>query len=248
MGRRNRAASATAARLFAPRDTALPSTLMLGFFVILGLIVGSFLNVVIARLPEGRSLWGPRSMCPGCGAAIAWYDNVPVLSFVALRGHCRHCAMPISWQYPTTEAATALLFGVAYVTFGVTLDLLVGLVLLGTLVAITGIDLQRQLIPDLITLPGIVVGFLASLVTERISWLDSLLGVMLGACLGWKVVLLATFIAVVVGGGLAIGLMAAKLRGRKDAIPFGPFLAAGGAIGLLWGERILRWYLAGFIA
>jgi leader peptidase (prepilin peptidase) / N-methyltransferase len=248
---------------------------MLGFFVILGLIVGSFLNVVIARLPEGRSLWGPRSMCPGCGAAIAWYDNVPVLSFVALRGHCRHCAMPISWQYPTTEAATALLFGVAYVTFGVTLDLLVGLVLLGTLVAITGIDLQRQLIPDLITLPGIVVGFLASLVTGRISWLDSLLGVliggglffviivasgggmgggdmklgaMLGAFLGWKVVLLATFIAVVVGGGLAIGLMAAKLRGRKDAIPFGPFLAAGGAIGLLWGERILRWYLAGFIA
>src|SRR5262245_8444849 len=103
---------------------------MLGFFVVLGLIVGSFLNVVIARLPEGRSLWGPRSMCPDCGAAIAWYDNVPVLSFVALRGRCRHCAMPISWQYPLTEAATALLFGLAYVTFGLTLDLLVGLVLL----------------------------------------------------------------------------------------------------------------------
>ena len=248
---------------------------MLGFFVIIGLIVGSFLNVVIARLPEGRSLWGPRSLCPGCGSPIAWYDNIPVASFIALRAHCRHCAMPISWQYPLTEAGTALLFGIAYMVFGLTSDLLVGLALLAALVAITGIDLQRQLIPDVITLPGIIVGFLASLATDRISWLDSLLGIavgggvffviivasgggmgggdmklgaMLGAFLGWQLVLLATFIAVVVGGGLAIGLMAAKLRGRKDAIPFGPFLAAGGAIGLLWGERILRWYLAGFIA
>jgi leader peptidase (prepilin peptidase) / N-methyltransferase len=248
---------------------------MLGFFVIIGLIVGSFLNVVIARLPEGRSLWGPRSMCPGCGSPIAWYDNIPVVSFVALRAHCRHCAMPISWQYPLTEAGTALLFGVAYMVFGLTSDLPVALALLAALVAITGIDLQRQLIPDVITLPGIMVGFLASLVTDRVSWLDSLLGIavggglffviivasgggmgggdmklgaMLGAFLGWQLVLLATFIAVVVGGGLAIGLMAAKLRRRKDAIPFGPFLAAGGAIGLLWGERILRWYLAGFIA
>jgi leader peptidase (prepilin peptidase)/N-methyltransferase len=248
---------------------------MLGFFVILGLIVGSFLNVVIARLPERRSLWGPRSMCPGCGAAIAWYDNIPVLSFVALRGCCRSCGMAIAWRYPITEATTAVLFGVAYAVLGLIPELPVALLLLAALVAITGIDLQHQLIPDAITLPGIATGFLANLLTGRVSWLDSLLGIvvggglffiiivasaggmgggdmklgaMLGAFLGWKLVLLATFIAVVVGGGLAIVLMAARLRGRKDAIPFGPFLAAGGVIGLLWGERILRWYLAGFNA
>src|SRR3989440_9259093 len=87
-----------------------------------GLIVGSFLNVVIARLPEGRSLVRPGSACPGCGAAIAWHDNVPLLSFVSLRGRCRACTMPIPWRYPLVEAVTGVLFGAAAVVFGPTLD------------------------------------------------------------------------------------------------------------------------------
>jgi leader peptidase (prepilin peptidase)/N-methyltransferase len=247
---------------------------MLSVVVIFGLIIGSFLNVVIARLPEGRSLWHPRSACPGCGATIAWHDNIPVLSFVALGGRCRACRMPIAWRYPLTELATACLFGLAYTVLGPTAELVVALILLAALVAITGIDLQRQLIPDVITLPGTVAGVLANLVTGRVTWLDSLIGIvtgggvflviivasgggmgggdmklgaMLGAFLGWKVALVAIFIAVVVGGVLAIVLMATGIRGRKDPIPFGPFLAAGGAIGLLWGEPIVRWYLGGFL-
>jgi leader peptidase (prepilin peptidase)/N-methyltransferase len=248
--------------------------------VVLGLVIGSFLNVVIARLPEGRSLWRPGSACPGCGAAIAWHDNVPVLSFLALRGRCRACAMPIPWRYPIVEAVTGALFGAAYLAFGPTVAGGVAAALLAALVAITVIDLERQIIPDVITLPGILAGVLASVATGRVPWLDSLIGIlvgggvflaiaevgsrlagrdamgggdvklaaMLGAFLGWKALLVSLFVSSVGGGILAAAIIASGLRGRKDPIPFGPFLAAGGAVGLFWGERVVRWYVSGFAA
>jgi len=240
---------------------------------LLGLAIGSFLNVVITRLPAHRSLWGPRSACPGCGASIAWHDNIPVVSFLALRRRCRACGMSISWQYPLVEAVTALAFAAAWWAFGPGIDFLVATILLSALIAITAIDLRHQIIPDLITLPGVVAGVVANLATQRVPWLESLLGIavggglffviilasgggmgggdmklgaMLGAFLGWKVVLFSVFVAVVLGGGLALGLLASGKRGRTDPIPFGPFLAAGGAIGLFLGERIVTWYLSGF--
>ena len=93
--------------------------------VLFGLVLGSFLNVVIARLPERRSLWTPRSACPGCGAGIAWYDNVPLLSFLVLRGRCRACAMPIPWRYPLVETTTAALFALAWIEFGPSVEFVV---------------------------------------------------------------------------------------------------------------------------
>jgi leader peptidase (prepilin peptidase)/N-methyltransferase len=248
---------------------------MISAFVVAGLMIGSFLNVVIARVPERRSLWSPGSACPGCGAAIAWHDNIPILSFIALRGRCRACGARIARRYPLIEALTAILFGAAGLTFGPTLEGVVAAALLAGLVALAAIDIERQILPDAITIPGILAGFLATLATGRIPWLDSLLGIvvggglflviivasgggmgagdmklgaMLGAFLGWKVVLLSIFAAVVAGGVLAVALMAFGIRGRKDPIPFGPFLAAGGAAGLFWGERVVRWYLSGFVA
>ena len=242
---------------------------------VFGLVIGSFLNVVIARVPARRSLWKPGSACPGCGMAIAWHDNIPILSFVALRGRCRTCSTPIPWRYPIVEAVTAVLFAAAALRFGPTLDTVVAAALLAGLVALTAIDLEHQILPDIITLPGILVGVLANLATGRVSWRESLfgivvggglffviilasgggmgggdmkLGAMLGAFLGWQVVLLSVFIAIVLGGILAATLMALGVRGRKDPIPFGPFLAAGGAAGLFWGERVVRWYLSGFVA
>src|ERR671923_3042902 len=152
----------------------------LAVVVAFGLALGSFLNVVIARVPERRSLWAPRSACPGCGAPIAWYDNVPLLSFAILRGRCRACAAPIPWRYPLVEAATAALFALAWLEFGPTPQFVVAAVLLAALVSITAIDLRHQIIPDAITFPGILVGFLASFISDRISWLDSLLGILLG--------------------------------------------------------------------
>lgn len=241
--------------------------------VVFGLVIGSFLNVVIARLPERRSLWWPPSSCLACSTPIAWHDNIPLLSFAALRGRCRACRAPIAWRYPVVEATTALLFAAAYTAFGLTRELAVALVLLATLVALTGIDLRHQILPDVITLPGIVAGFLATLAAGRVSWTDSLLGIalggglflliillsgggmgggdmklgaMLGAFLGWKVALVSVFVAVMLGGLLAVVVLASGLRGRKDPIPFGPFLATGGVVGLFWGERLVTWYVSGF--
>jgi len=251
---------------------------MLFLAAIAGLLIGSFLNVVIARVPAGRSLWSPGSACPACGAGIAWHDNIPILSFVALRGRCRACGTPIPWRYPIVEAVTAALFAAAWLTFGPTLHGVVAAVLLAALVAITVIDLERQIIPDVISLPGIVAGVLANLATGRVPWIDSVLGAvfggavfivimlagswwagqqamgggdmklaaMLGAFLGWKVLFLTIFLSAVGGGILSAILMTVGVRGRKDPIPFGPFLAAGGAIGLFWGERMVQWYLSGF--
>ena len=242
---------------------------------VFGLIIGSFLNVVIARLPARRSLLRPASACPGCGVAVGWRDNIPLLSFVMLRGRCRACTMPISWRYPVIEVTTAVLWVAAYTIFGISPHLAVAVVFLSTLVVITAIDLEHQIIPDLITLPGIAAGVVATLATGRITWAESLIGIavggglffaiilvsgggmgggdmklgaMFGAFLGWKVTLLAIFVAVLLGGTLALGLLVTGRMRRKDPIPFGPFLAAGGAIGLLWGERIVQWYVTGFVS
>jgi|SRR5689334_2525953 leader peptidase (prepilin peptidase) / N-methyltransferase len=246
--------------------------MLVAFAFVFGLVLGSFLNVVIARLPERRSLWAPRSACPGCGATIAWFDNVPLLSFALLRGRCRACAIPIPWRYPVVEAATAVLVALAWLQFGPTLEFLVAVALLAALVAITAIDLRHQIIPDAITLPGILAGVTANVATRHLSWAevglgivlgggvffviivasrggmgagDMKLGAMLGAFLGWKITLFALLVGVLVGGALAVVLMALGIRGRKDAIPFGPFLALGGAAALFWGEGVVQWYVAG---
>lgn len=242
--------------------------------VAFGLVIGSFLNVVIARLPERRSLWAPGSACPGCGNAIAWHDNVPLVSFFALRGRCRACAAPISWRYPLVEALTAALFALAWIVRGDSLvDFVIAAGLLATLVAVAAIDLRYQIIPDAITLPGILAGFVASLASQRVSWIESAggimlgaglfvavivlsrggmgggdlkLGAMLGAFLGWKALVVALFAAVVLGGLFAVALLLLGKVARKDAIPFGPFLAVGGALALLWGDALVAWYLGGF--
>jgi leader peptidase (prepilin peptidase) / N-methyltransferase len=251
----------------------LPTLTMVALPLLFGLIIGSFLNVVVARVPERRSIWRPRSACPGCAAPIAWYDNIPVLSFLVLRGRCRRCGMSIAWRYPIVEAATGVAFAFAYTLLGPTPEFIEAAVLLAMLIAITAIDLAHQIIPDVITLPGIVAGVVANLATGRVPWLDSLLGVvigggiffliilasrggmgggdmklgaMLGAFLGWKIGLLAILLGVLAGGSVAVCLLLLGRKGRKEAIPFGPFLALGGAIALLWGDKLLAWYLSRF--
>ena len=242
--------------------------------VLAGLVVGSFLNVVVARLPHHRSLWGPRSACPACGATIAWYDNIPIVSFIALRGRCRACGATIAWRYPAIEALTSGLFVLAYTVLGVSPALVPALLLLAALVAVTFIDLEHQIIPDVITLPGTVAGVLANVATGAIPWTDSVIGValggglffaiilasgggmgggdmklaaMLGAFLGWQLTLVAILIAVVLGGVVALGVLAGGRKGRKDPIPFGPFLATGGASALLWGRSLMTWYFNAFV-
>lgn len=243
---------------------------------LLGAVIGSFLNVVAVRLPRGESVAHPPSHCPACRAAIAWFDNIPVLSFLALRGRCRHCRAPISWRYPLVETATATLFALAAWRLEARLEaVLPAWAFLAALVAVAAIDLEHEIIPDRITLPGIAAGFLASLVNPSVRWLDSLLGIavgggvilivivvsrggmgggdmklcaMIGAFLGWQLAALTLFLAVIVGGAIAGTLLLTGLKRRKDRIPFGPFLAGSAVVSLFWGDTLLRWYWSGFVA
>ena len=153
----------------------------------LGLIVGSFLNVCIARLPAGESVVSPRSRCPSCRAAIAWYDNVPVLSYLLLQGRCRDCRASISMQYPLVEMTTAVAFVLQGLVLAPDLPLLaVRLVFTAALVVLFGTDLEVQRLPNVITLPGVVLGLTTSV------WLppglvSSVVGAALGAGLLWAI-------------------------------------------------------------
>jgi len=157
--------------------------------IVLGAIVGSFLNVCISRLPKEESIVRPGSHCPKCKTPIRFYDNIPLLSYLLLKGKCRHCKAPISIQYPIVEAITALSSFFLFITFGVSLSFFYYFSFVAALIAITVIDLYHQIIPDVISLPGIVIGLLGSLVIPQITFWSSLIGVLSG---GGSLFLVAT--------------------------------------------------------
>jgi leader peptidase (prepilin peptidase)/N-methyltransferase len=145
-----------------------------------GAIIGSFLNVLIVRLPRREDFFVKRSHCPRCQAVIRWYDNVPLLSYLILRGKCRHCQQPISTQYPLIELATGLLFVVSFQLYGLSLQMVLVDVIIAMLLVVTIIDFRHYIIPDLITIPGIVAGLVFSLVNPLLSPLDSAIGLVAG--------------------------------------------------------------------
>jgi len=148
---------------------------------VLGAIVGSFLNVVIIRLPqEGASIVFPASHCPSCQSPIYWYDNIPVLSFVLLRGRCRTCSTRISWQYPLVEVTMAVLATALYYRFSLSIPFGIYFVFCGALLSVIFIDFHHQIIPDRISLPGIVLGFLISFYNPLVTWQSSGLGLLVG--------------------------------------------------------------------
>jgi leader peptidase (prepilin peptidase)/N-methyltransferase len=145
----------------------------------MGLAIGSFLNVVIYRLPHGASLAWPASHCPSCDRPLAWYENIPIVSWLMLRGHCRTCSTSISVQYPIVEAITAAVFVAGYYIFGLTPILAVRLVLACGLIVLFAIDFEHQILPNEITLSGIVIGFVLSLFLPP-GWKSSLVGLLVG--------------------------------------------------------------------
>lgn len=153
----------------------------MGFIVFLfGAIVGSFLNVCIYRLPRDKSIIFPRSFCPSCEKPIRFYDNIPIISYIYLMGKCRHCGARFSVKYPIVELTTAALFTLLYVVTGLTIELPVMLLFVSILIVISFIDLEFQIIPDVLSLGGIAVGFLLSLVRTNFGILDSIYGIFLG--------------------------------------------------------------------
>jgi leader peptidase (prepilin peptidase) / N-methyltransferase len=239
-----------------------------------GLLIGSFLNVVAWRLPRGESLVSPGSHCPGCGAPIRPYDNVPVVSWLVLRARCRHCGTRISARYPLVELLTALLYVAVVVGRDGAHDIVLGLILVTVLVPVTLIDLEHRIIPNRITLPAAVAAlvagalldpgflpeqviagaagggffFLAAVAYSRgMGMGDVKLAGVLGLYLG-RAVASAILIALVAGIVVGIAIIAVKGAkvGRKTAVPFGPFLALGGVIALFAGNDLVDAYLKRF--
>ncbi|MBM4340295.1 MAG: prepilin peptidase [Deltaproteobacteria bacterium] len=157
--------------------------------ILFGAMVGSFLNVCICRLPKEESIVRPGSHCPKCNTPIRFYDNIPVLSYILLRAKCRNCKTPISIQYPIVEVITALSSFFLFTTYGVSLSFIYYFLFVAALIVITVIDLYHQIIPDVISLPGIIIGPLGSLVITQITFSDSLIGVISG---GGSLFLVAT--------------------------------------------------------
>jgi leader peptidase (prepilin peptidase)/N-methyltransferase len=157
--------------------------------IIFGALVGSFLNVCIYRLPKEESIVWPGSHCPHCRKSIRFYDNIPLISYILLKGKCRHCHGPISIQYPLIEGITAFVSLIIFMKFGPSLSFLIYFAFVAALIVITVIDLYHQIIPDVISLPGIGVGLLASLVLPQFTFFDSLIGFLLG---GGSLFLVAT--------------------------------------------------------
>ncbi len=184
--------------------------LYLIFAALFGAIVGSFLNVVIFRLPEeNASVVFPASHCPKCKTDLSWYENIPVISYLVQRGKCRHCKSPVSLQYPAVEIITSVLTLALVHKFGITIDCLGYFFFVAALVVIIFIDLHHQIIPDVISLPGTLLGFLFSFINSSVNWIDSLIGLLVGGGVLYLVAFLYFAIRKVDGmGGGDIKLLA----------------------------------------
>lgn len=247
---------------------------MITIFIFLsGLLVGSFLNVCIYRIPGGESISFPPSHCTDCGGRIKPYDLIPLLSYAVLGGKCRFCGCSISLQYPLVELLTGLLFTALYLKFGLTFALYKGMIFFGLLIVISIIDLKTTDIYFRVTLPGILTGLILAgagysltlqsgfwsyiigglagggliavliLLTGGMGWGDAELCLLCGLYLGLPLTAAMLLIAFVTGGIVGVSLMLLRKKGRKDMIPFGPFLAAGSAIAYLFGQELVQFYM-----
>lgn len=155
--------------------------MLLGIFsFVFGAAIGSFLNVCIFRLPASISIIKPLSRCPHCEKSIRFYDNIPIISFFILRGRCRDCGEKISWRYPLVESITGLLSLLLFLKYGPTLFFLIYFIFTAVLIVITFIDIDHQIIPDVLTLPGIPVFFLLAVFVGKIPWLEAAVGLLIG--------------------------------------------------------------------
>jgi leader peptidase (prepilin peptidase)/N-methyltransferase len=237
-----------------------------------GLALGSFLNVVAARVPLRRSIVSPPSACMSCGAEIAWYDNVPLVSYAVLRGRCRGCSARIPLRYPAVELVTGLLVAACVLAFGLTLDAAVAAFFCAALVAVSATDLEHRIIPNRVVVPAAAVVLVAqTLLHPSPEWTIAALGAsgfLLAAAIAYPAgmgmgdVKLALLMGAMLGRTVPVALMAGMflalvpsavllarhgVAARKMGIPFGPFLALGSVFALFAGEAVVDWYL-GFLS
>lgn len=239
---------------------------------ILGAVTGSFLNVCIYRLPRKGSVVSPGSYCPRCDLPVRWYDNVPLLSYLWLKGRCRNCGERISVRYPLVELLNAVLYLLAGLKFGIEPALLPALLFISALIVIFFIDIEFYIIPNVIVLPVAAVGLAAAIALNPGRWYEYLIAGlvsaafffivvmlkpggmgmgdvkmagMMGFFLGWPVTV-ALFTGFLLGAVTGVALIIAGRKGRKSRLPFGPFLAIGALVALFFGEFLLETYLGLF--
>jgi leader peptidase (prepilin peptidase)/N-methyltransferase len=247
------------------------STWLVALVAVLGLMIGSFVNVLILRLPAEESVVVPGSRCPRCGTPLRWYHNVPLASWMALGGRCAFCKEPISWQYPAVEASTALIWGANVAVYGATPEAVRAIAFLTLLLAIAVADARFYVIPDELSLGGAVLGVVLSLLSGGPTLVGSLVGGLVGGGVLWIVAVVGTWALrreAMGGGDIKLMAMIGAFLGWKGAlltiflgalvgtlvfvpiawktdklVPFGLFLALGAALAFYVGEDILGWYL-----
>ena len=237
---------------------------------VLGLILGSFLNVVIYRLPKGKSLASPPSSCPACGTRLGPIDLVPLLSYAFLGGRCRHCGAKISLRYPLVELLTGLVFSLLYLRYGYTAELVKYACLSSILICAAFIDMDARIIPDKLNLFALATGLVFLAVSREIGPLDGLYGLLagggfllllaivsrggmgggdiklfavIGLYLGFPKVGVAMFISFLIAGILGIILIASGIKSRKEYIPLGPFISIGAFFVIMWYNELMMYYI-----
>lgn len=261
--------------------------IVIGIFIFLsGTCVGSFLNVCIFRIPANKSIVFPPSECPDCHTKLRPIDLIPILSYILLKGKCRYCKNPISFQYPLVEFLTGTVWLLTYIKYGFSIETAALLFLYTLLIPVTFIDLKYMIIPNGLVITGLMGGIALSVyhifvspfsLYKSTSWYAPFIGMVsasgilfliafigfiiykndgamgmgdvklfipIGMILGWKLALLTLFLAVILGGITSIVLLILKIKERKSAIPFGPFIAIATYITGFFGNQILNWYLS----
>lgn len=241
-----------------------------------GLLIGSFLNVCIYRIPREESIVFPSSHCPNCGANLKWYDLLPVFSFIVQRGKCRYCGEKVSPQYPIIELLNSIIYLIIYIKFGFALEFFFYAIIFSLLIVITIIDLQHMIIPDILvvlilgitiiykilsyilyskspellySIGGLVLSgtlFILIIIVSKggMGGGDVTLIGVLGFILGIKKIFLTIFLSFLLGAIISVFLLIMKIKGRKDPIPFGPFIILGFFIVVFWGEKLISWYVS----
>lgn len=250
------------------------------FVFLLGICIGSFLNVCIYRIPRGQSIVFPGSKCPSCGTRLGAWDLIPLLSFLLLKAKCRHCGVSVSCRYFLVELLTGIIFVSIYLRYGLIWQTPIFWILASILIAISFIDYEFHIIPNGLVLTGLVAALAANTAGYNTSFLDGVYGLavgagflgtvalasllilkkegmgggdiklmaMVGLFIGWQATLLALMLSVLSAAFVSLLLMALRLLKRGDHIPFGPFLAIGSIVTILYGNEIINWYFRAFWA
>ena len=234
-------------------------------------MIGSFLNVCIYRIPKGKSITYPPSHCPKCEHKLKLMDLIPILSYLLNKGKCRYCGEQISLQYPIVEVLNALCWSILYFKLGLNITFINYAILVSILIVVSFIDYHHKIIPDRLILFGLICSLVFQFFYNwKVNYLNGLIGMLIGGgifllialitgamgggdiklmgilgfWLGWQNIVVVTFLSFIVGAVISLFLMAFKIKGRKDFIPFGPFISIAAFITMLYGTEIIQWYIS----